>query len=136
MIKWSFPIIIRSPNVQEHWTARHNRNKIHAMVLHSRWNKEKPNITLPCKITLTRSGTRPLDSDNLAFAFKGIRDICADMIIPGLAPGQADGDSRLSWEYKQQKGKPAVMVEICSLPQTSDTCLPPLLSSASSDQLS
>ena len=69
------------------------------------FNSEKPVIPLPCHIKLTRIGKRYLDSDNLPMSMKYIRDAIADQIFPGLAPGQADNDERLSWEYNQTKGK-------------------------------
>lgn len=70
-------------------------------------------VKLPCKIGLTRLSTRKLDDDNLVGAFKWIRDEIADCLIPGQAKGRADGDQRLSWEYRQQKSPlPRIRVEI------------------------
>ena len=63
-------------------------------------------ITLPCTITLTRIAPRSLDYDNLLNAFKNIRDVIADYIIPGQAPGRSDSDSRINWLYSQEKGQP------------------------------
>lgn len=63
-------------------------------------------VILPCAVKLTRISTRGLDYDNLVYAFKPIRDCVADKIIPGLAPGRADDDKRISWVYDQEKGKP------------------------------
>lgn len=57
-------------------------------------------------VTLTRIGARPLDTDNLAYAFKSIRDGVAD------AFGIRDDDKRIAWEYAQEKGSPAVRIEI------------------------
>jgi hypothetical protein len=63
-------------------------------------------IPLPCEVTLTRIAPRSLDDDNLVSAMKKIRDLVADHIIPGLAPGRADGDPRITWKYAQERGKP------------------------------
>lgn len=60
---------------------------------------------MPCHIQLTRLSPRMLDSDNLQGALKYIRDSVADYLIPGLQPGRADGDTRLSWSYSQEKAK-------------------------------
>jgi len=61
---------------------------------------------LPCKIILTRIAPRALDIDNLWSAQKSVIDVITDWIIPGLAPGRADNDSRIEIECKQRKGKP------------------------------
>jgi len=64
------------------------------------------NIT---QIKLIRHAPRELDDDNLNYAFKHIRDTVADLIIPGLAPGRADG--KLHFTYGQQRSK-LYLVEI------------------------
>lgn len=63
-------------------------------------------IQLPAVITLTRIAPTQLDFDNLVTAFKHIRDVVADLLIPGMQPGRADGDERLSWVYLQKKINP------------------------------
>ena len=64
-------------------------------------------ITPPCRVTLTRIAPRDLDEhDNLPAAFKTIIDAIADRLVPGLAPGRADGDKRITWEFAQRKGSP------------------------------
>ncbi len=57
-------------------------------------------------IFLTRIAPRALDFDNLVYAFKHIRDVIADTLLPGLAAGRADDDKRLQWQYCQEKGRP------------------------------
>lgn len=72
-------------------------------------------LCLPVVIRLTRLAPRELDTDNLAAAFKPVRDCVADLIRPGFRPGRADGTKLMQWEYEQKKGKPkeyAVIVEI------------------------
>lgn len=64
---------------------------------------------LPATVTLTRVGPRKLDGDNLAGAFKAVRDSVAD------AYGVDDGDERYTWICKQRLGKEyAVEIEIDS----------------------
>jgi len=65
---------------------------------------EKP--ALPVKVTMTRISPREYDDDNLTSSMKEIRDKVADWLIPGLAPGRADSDERITWVYEQRKGQP------------------------------
>ena len=48
-------------------------------------------------VGLLRIAPRKLDSDNLAAAFKGVRDGVADVL------GIDDGDDRISWLYEQRR---------------------------------
>ena len=61
--------------------------------------------SLPCTITLTRIAPRELDFDNLGYSLKKSIDTVADWILPGMAPGRADGDDRMEFILKQKKGK-------------------------------
>lgn len=57
-------------------------------------------LTLPTTITLTRKGARLLDDDNLASAFKHVRD--------GIADACGVDDSKrgpITWVYTQETGK-------------------------------
>jgi hypothetical protein len=54
--------------------------------------------------TLTRVSPRALDSDNLAFAFKAVRDEVAAYF------GVDDADPRVEWRYEQAKGKACVRI--------------------------
>lgn len=59
-----------------------------------------------------------MDDDNLRMALKHIRDCVAEIIRPGLPPGQADGDNQIKWEYEQirtEGRKHMVQVEIFEL---------------------
>lgn len=62
-------------------------------------------IKLPCTVKLIRQSPRKLDTDNLPVSMKYIRDAIADHLIPGLAPGRADDDQRLNWQYEQTTAK-------------------------------
>ena len=108
-IKLKFPVKIYSEaNIREHWTKGYKRKKEQRWAIQSYLKislKEPP--SLPVTVHLTRIAPRLLDSqDNLRSAFKGVIDTIADYLIPGLAPGRADGDERIQWTFQQKKGKP------------------------------
>ena len=106
MLLVKVPIRLRSEaNLQEHWSKKHKRKKdIKRAILIALAGVEKP--SLPCYITLTRIAPRSLDSaDNMGMACKSAIDTVADWLIPGLAPGRADGDPELKFELKQKKGE-------------------------------
>jgi hypothetical protein len=103
------PIKLQSiANKREHWAARAKRNKsqggLVAMILRGELGRTE--MALPCVITLIRVSPRDLDQDNLIVAFKCVRDVVADLLIPGLQMGRADSDPRITWHYDQRKGKP------------------------------
>lgn len=89
------PLRIESvANLREHWTAKAKRAKEHrhaAMVV-------PVALPLPAVVTLTRIAPRPLDDDNLAHAFKALRDGIADRF------GVADNHPDLTWRYAQRQG--------------------------------
>ena len=61
----------------------------------------------PYSVLLTRIGPRKLDSDNLASAFKAVRDQVARLLYVD------DGDeSRVTWAYGQEKGPPSIRIEV------------------------
>lgn len=63
----------------------------------------------PLTVVLTRIGPKTLDSDNLAYAFKAVRDGVADWL------GVDDGSDQLDWQYCQRTGGPgnySVEVEV------------------------
>ena len=101
----NFPFRLVSPNVQEHWSKRHRRNKKQAAVLKAWWTTLKEKPAPPCLVCLTRYATREMDLDNFIFSAKGIRDILGSLLLPGLAPGQADNKKHgIKFEYEQKKG--------------------------------
>lgn len=104
----SFIVPIRTPstaNLREHWTERGRRNrrqKDAARLLCPRWDPNRPLLV----ITLTRIGPRELDTDNLASALKAVRDgIAARLAVDDATP-------LIRWDYRQEKGEPAVRVEV------------------------
>lgn len=93
-------------NVREHWSVKSARVKRQKINVWAEWYKARPVIEFPCEVTLIRQSMRFLDDDNLQGSLKAIRDQVADCLIPGLAPGRADGDPKIKWHYSQEKGKP------------------------------
>lgn len=107
MITINLPIKLVSSNTAEHWSSRSKRNRILKVLVKSEWNKLTQKPTLPCTIIITRIAPRPFDqADNYRSACKGLIDRIAETLIPGLAPGRADADPRLHFEFRQEKGKP------------------------------
>lgn len=92
-------------NAREHWRARAKRAKeqrTHGrLMVGGSIESLFKQIDGPIFIRFVRVAPRPLDDDNLAFAFKCIRDGVAD------AFGVADNHPRIHWEYAQERGKPA-----------------------------
>jgi hypothetical protein len=106
------------------WEKTKRKNGLNqALDLYLRNYSEFP---CPCDVKLTRSGKRALDDDNLAYAFKSIRDHLAyrivskfDNLAPNLAlvdskvnKGWYDSDPRVFWLYGQEKGPVGFWVSI------------------------
>src|SRR4029077_6224988 len=104
--------IVSEANNRDHWTIKRKRRILHDSIIRKYWFWKKPKIELPCIIILSRVAARKLDDDNLQTALKSIRDTIADLILPGLPPGRADGDPRIKWEYAQIKGDEGLRIEI------------------------
>lgn len=102
MINVNVPIRTKSEaNLREHWAAKAKRVKLQRslarnIVMSKIFQLKK---SQQYRITLTRTGPRRLDSDNLAGSFKAIRDGIADALEVD------DGSTFLCWEYKQEKGR-------------------------------
>lgn len=118
VIDWYLPIrtVSEANRGGEHWTKKSKRHKAQNHIVWAHWMSVRPEITVPCRIVLTRIAPRSLDEgDNLPMAFKSIRDELSGLINPGYARGRADNGGGMIWEYKQEKGKPkeyAVRIEI------------------------
>lgn len=106
-IEWFIPIrTVSQANIKEHWTKTHKRNNYQKKSIQLIWQSQSPNVTLPCIVTFTRLSMKTLDEDdNLRIAFKCIKDKIADLLIPGLPYGIADGDKRIKWNYSQEKSR-------------------------------
>lgn len=110
---WSVTLIVpcrvkSEANQRCHWAERRKRFKEQEdalrLVMSAAWLADWiPD--LPLRITWMHVGRR-FDSDNLAGAFKGLRDCLATLFDVD------DGDERITWEYQQRAGKSGVEVTI------------------------
>lgn len=109
-VELTLPCVVRSEaNQRCHWVERKRRfdvqrQTLHAVVLQADLGEWYP--PLPCVVTFTHVGRR-MDDDNLAGAFKGLRDALADRVL-----GVDDGDDQIGWRYLQEPGTPGVRVRI------------------------
>ena len=97
-----------SANLREHWRARAARSKVYRDM--SRAICRPPDWAETAKIQVIMWRIAPsqgLDDDNLAAAFKAVRDGIADRL--GL---KNDRDPRVKWEYRQSRGRWAVEILI------------------------
>jgi len=87
-------------NLREHWAkkARRVKHERGTALMWLRLHGKFPPWDGRVVVTLTRTGGRNLDSDNLRSAFKAVRDGVADWI------GRDDGDERIEWRCEQQVG--------------------------------
>lgn len=108
-MEYSFEIprrFINHSNSGEHWSTRAKRVKLHWSLIRIYWLRARmPSIYLPCSVYMVRKGPLKLDPDNLQSACKNLRDAIADKLIPGLKPGRADNDKRITWHYGQESAK-------------------------------
>ncbi len=123
MIDWLLPLELVSHNRQktEHWSKQYARDKHNKQLIEKRWAEEQPTILPPCHIRLTRLYNprikqKEMDEDNLIPTFKGIRDTLAGILVPRLAPGQADNKKHgIVFHYDQQKSdRPYCRITIAS----------------------
>jgi len=107
IISWELPLkTVSEANSSEHWSKKAKRHRVQAFFVRMAFHTLKSPISLPCCVKMTRLGGRGLDAkDNLPMAFKYVADAIADQLIPGLRPGMADDDPRITWEYAQEKAK-------------------------------
>lgn len=109
--------LLSEGNVKEHWALKSKRQKRQKGIVRVMIKPGLRYFNLPATVTLTRLAPRTLDEDNLLYAFKHIRDEIADILIPGLAFGRADGDPRITWRYGQTKERVfAISIEIVEHP--------------------
>ena len=98
---------VSEANLKEHWRVSHKRHSQQKNVIHFELIVRYIPRQLPVVVTLTRVSPRALDDDNLLYALKYIRDAVAEHFVPGLPPGRADNDPRITWKYAQDKQKDA-----------------------------
>ncbi len=105
--------LMSEANTHQHWRKKYERNKRQQKAVKLIWLSQRPVVAIPCRVCFTRIGPRTLDSDNLAYCFKAIRDELAGLIRPGLVAGQADADGQgIDWSYSQEKGLYGIRIEI------------------------
>lgn len=104
-------------NLREHWAAKAKRARAQRNAVATAWLVHADRVAWVLRfagflrgpgveVTLTRVAPRALDSDNLASAFKAIRDEVA------LKLGVNDNDPRVTWSYGQSKGPAKVVIDI------------------------
>lgn len=99
---WVHPMKLPScANLREHWATRAKRMSAHRSIgiIKTMQTNLAAGAAPFLVIYLHRYGIRLLDSDNLASAFKGVRDGVA------AALGEDDGSDRIEWRYLQDKCK-------------------------------
>ncbi len=105
-------VVVSEANQRCHWAVRKKRFAdqaemlLYCLAVTRMGTQPKPRP--PMTITMTRLGGKGLDSDNLAGAFKAVRDtLCRWLSLD-------DGDKRLRFLYKQKPGKmePGIRIDI------------------------
>src|SRR5574343_1888991 len=102
MLTISLPIkLVSVANLRLHWAAKAKLVKGHRSRTRVALSNEAPiPPSTPLAVVLTRIAPRRLDSDNLASAFKGVRDGVADWL------GVDDGHKDIQWVYEQRAAGP------------------------------
>ena len=102
--------LVSRSNAREYWRARYNRDQAEAAQVRLAWtgvNLRDWQPPLPIIITMLRMGGRPMDDDNLAGAFKAVRDALAALL------GVDDGNPGVAWKCRQTaSAEPGVRVTI------------------------
>ena len=100
MICVALPIrIISEANQRGHWAKSAGRKALHRRTASAILQRHARPTAEKITITLTRFAPRRLDSDNLQFGFKAVRDGVADWL------GIDDGSPRLTWAYADKRGE-------------------------------
>lgn len=86
---------VSEANFREHWASKMRRKKAQQREVSFVWRALGIKVKLPAVITFTRHSPHLLDSDNLAGAFKHVRDQVAREI------GIDDGDPAVEWRTEQ-----------------------------------
>lgn len=100
-------------NLHGHWRGQWRRSKVQRTLTFCELTShmDKPRVLIWSVIKITRVSPRQLDDDNLRGALKAIRDGISDWFTGAYNQsnrkgGINDRDTRLTWDYDQQKGKP------------------------------
>jgi len=100
----------------QHWIIKSARHKKQQKLIQLLLKDISIYANQAITIKLIRISPRMLDhEDNLPYSFKWAKDSIADLLVPGLKAGMADGSKLIKWDYGQEKGMPkekALRVEI------------------------
>ena len=118
LLRVEIPMALPSgANLREHWATKAKRVKAqrNAVVLVRHGGAFLPAIAATTRgevlvCLMVRVAPRRLDSDNLAYAFKAVRDQIAEEL------GVNDGSDAVQWLYAQESGKAAIRIAIHALP--------------------
>lgn len=92
--------VVSEANQREHWATKAKRVKRQRAALLVYWRADGlPEGRKPVKVRLTRWAPRALDSDNLAGAFKAVRDEIAALC------GFDDRAADVEWVYRQEPSR-------------------------------
>jgi crossover junction endodeoxyribonuclease RusA len=94
--------VVSVANQRLHWAAKATQTKRQRLLAWAELKHAAPDGPGlgPVVVKLTRIAPRELDDDNLRSAFKAMRDGVADWLKVD------DRDSRVKWEYAQERGAP------------------------------
>jgi hypothetical protein len=110
------PIEVKAgANLREHWTVRARRINRERRDLRLSIGHLVSPTAAPLAVAFTRIAPRELDDDNLANAFKHLRDELAFLL------GRDDGPrAGIEWRYAQRKGHPREYAVHILIERTSD----------------
>lgn len=117
VLELALPLKVTSrTNAREHWRDSWRQSKIQRRaaylgVLALLRQRGPMALQRPVSVELTREGPRLLDSDNLAEAFKSVRDGIADALQGQYLKGD-DRDALIHWAYVGEAGHRAYGVRI------------------------
>lgn len=114
-MKLSFVIPIQTEsmsNARLHWAIKAKKVQAQRRATAYRTPPEVKALGPLLVVTLTRVSPRQLDDDNLRGALKGVRDQVASAL------GVDDRSRLVRWDYGQEKGEPAVRVDVQATPTT------------------
>ena len=101
-------VVVSEANQREFWAKKHSRKIRQQAEFDTTWKLHFPRTPkTPCSVHLVKLGGNRMDGDNLAGAFKHVRDQIARIL------GIDDGSDLVTWSYDQQPGgERGIRVEI------------------------
>lgn len=91
--------VVSEANGRDHWRVKSKRVRGQRLAVAHYLPALKPDWRYPVRVTLHRLGIRELDNDNLAGAFKAVKDAVAEWL------GMDDADKRVEWSWSQTTGR-------------------------------